>query len=452
MTKQARACAILACLLSQSIPVQAYDLDSEPGTKAVNFNTTRGLVQVNFPDDIAAGDTVSGTILLDPKGSSEREQSRSEEELNKYVLLIDNVESSVGGGEFTIKVPANATTIEVQLKSKTHVVGTPQQLPVLAKSTAHYSNYQLAGVSQAGRTLQVYGDFDGNFGTTNVIVNGKRLDKLAESPRKLVVSLPQTTKGLVGVELTERNRTMLAKCPVLAIEMTQPNAFLAKNKETTVTINVSGTSALQKPVEVVLKNFSPEAVELIGGNSQRLPIPPNQFDTSQFARNVKGLKPGQLRLAADVFWNDYIVMAEPGAAASVPVAPAVSTADPNAATASQAASMVASASGATSDASSANQVCGTWQSGFGPVTITKAGPIDGDKVSITGFWEQSPDKRGIIRSGAYRLGSKTLEFDYYQQWNDQTGQAKFSLSDDGKTFKGTFSQPTASGEWVLNRQ
>src|SRR5258706_16015029 len=40
------------------------------GLKVTIFNTANGRVIVNLPDDMMAGDTISGTVVAEPKGNS----------------------------------------------------------------------------------------------------------------------------------------------------------------------------------------------------------------------------------------------------------------------------------------------------------------------------------------------------------------------------------------------
>lgn len=68
-----------------------------------------------------------------------------------------------------------------------------------------------------------------------------------------------------------------------------------------------------------------------------------------------------------------------------------------------------------------NLILGTWQSEWGPVTLS------GSCDRITGYWVQSPSARGEITGGSFDSDSRTLTFFYKQSWNNVTdGRAVFS--------------------------
>ena len=54
------------------------------GLSTTSFSTPRGKVQVNLPEDIAAGDTISGTVIAEPEGKDRKEQTRNQGELNGH--------------------------------------------------------------------------------------------------------------------------------------------------------------------------------------------------------------------------------------------------------------------------------------------------------------------------------------------------------------------------------
>lgn len=309
MRRKGVACFLAAsfCCALSIMPANAASIESEPGLRAANFLTTKGFVQVNFPDNFGPGETISGTILTEPKGSSTSLLAKAEQELGTYTVVLNGQEVKVSEGEFLYKIPSDAKEITLELKGKTgHALGKAQTVQFPAVPTNVNYDFQTRAVSQAGRTMEIFGKFDGRFGTTNVLINGKHVDLLAESPRKVVVSIPADARGLVDVQLSEQDKTMSASCPVLAIQMTQPDSFIQKNKEITVTINIAGASGLKEPVELVLENFSAGVVELSGGDTQRIPIAYNQFDNTQLARNLKGLKVGTVRVVASLDTTKFV--------------------------------------------------------------------------------------------------------------------------------------------------
>jgi len=89
-------------------------------------------------------------------------------------------------------------------------------------------------------------------------------------------------------------------------------------------------------------------------------------------------------------------------------------------------------------------IAGVWKSDWGPVTINGS-------TSITGSWKQGPDKIGVIKSGHYDPATGKLTFKYFQHWNNQNGNVEMTLSSDGKTMSGAWTQESGSGGWTMTR-
>jgi hypothetical protein len=58
------------------------------GVKTVTFDSPQARVIVNLPDDMMAGDTISGTVVAEPRGNREEERSEHLEELRGCVVEI----------------------------------------------------------------------------------------------------------------------------------------------------------------------------------------------------------------------------------------------------------------------------------------------------------------------------------------------------------------------------
>src|SRR5712691_960765 len=56
------------------------------GLTVVTFTVDRGKIIVYLPDDMRAGDTISGTVLAEPKGSTPDEKAKNQTELQGYVV------------------------------------------------------------------------------------------------------------------------------------------------------------------------------------------------------------------------------------------------------------------------------------------------------------------------------------------------------------------------------
>lgn len=85
-------------------PTPGYktEFDSTDGLLLVNLTTPQGVLKVSLPDDMRAGDTVSGSIIPEPTGQTKEERARNRAGLNQYQLVIAN--SRPGANDFILKL------------------------------------------------------------------------------------------------------------------------------------------------------------------------------------------------------------------------------------------------------------------------------------------------------------------------------------------------------------
>src|SRR5688572_4140951 len=58
------------------------------GLTTVTFETNPGNIRIYLPDDMRAGDTISGTLVAEPKGQTETERAKALEALRTYFVEI----------------------------------------------------------------------------------------------------------------------------------------------------------------------------------------------------------------------------------------------------------------------------------------------------------------------------------------------------------------------------
>lgn len=90
------AFCLLAEMLVISTPVfsQTANKQTKPsfltenteGLFVARLVTPQGIVRLNLPDDMAAGDTISGTVSVEPGGSSDTEKAQNTSVLTGYVF------------------------------------------------------------------------------------------------------------------------------------------------------------------------------------------------------------------------------------------------------------------------------------------------------------------------------------------------------------------------------
>jgi hypothetical protein len=192
---------------------------TDGGLHTVTVDTPRGKIKVNLPDDMSAGDTISGTVVAEPSGNNAQERQTNSDELNGYVVEMKTEdkelgETKTGVGKLTgVQIPVDISGAPAKI-----VVSDPEgqeiivtDLPVRDSphplqhtKTPSPEDFKLPLVGQAGEPLQVMGPFDGKFDSTAVKIGGQETNLIAESPRKVIVRSPVDIEGPTKIEVVER--------------------------------------------------------------------------------------------------------------------------------------------------------------------------------------------------------------------------------------------------------
>lgn len=300
---------LLALLISLGLaqqPAAPAHTASEGGAYTTTFDTPRGKIKVYLPDDMAAGDTISGTVSIEPTGRTEKEKQRSADELNGYVVELENQKSPVSSGALQrihLTQSSNAPSlILLDAKGKRIAVST---IPFSAgaASTNTPGTIHLPTLGQAGRPLGIQGVFDGDSANTGVKIGGAGAQVIAESPRKAVVKSPPNIVGPAEISVTENGATATGAFRNLKIDLTAPKTSLLKGESTELRVQVSGLEGIAEPVKVELQNQTPSTVNVAGGNTQNIVIAPTQVQsggTFPWTTNLTGTGSGSFNITARV--------------------------------------------------------------------------------------------------------------------------------------------------------
>src|SRR5215831_3041873 len=90
----------------------SYSAGSEVanGLVVTTFTTPQGKIKVNLTDDVAAGDTITGTVQAEPNGSNDNERAQNQAELNGYVIGLGGQKTRVGEKKISCHVPTTLTS------------------------------------------------------------------------------------------------------------------------------------------------------------------------------------------------------------------------------------------------------------------------------------------------------------------------------------------------------
>ncbi len=233
------------------------------GVETVEFDTLVGKVEVNFPDDMSDTDTISGTVLVEPKGETKQEIAQNEDTLRGYVIEIEKTQEipdppppaktppkypptcppqnqtrkypptcppgsmtknsgefpgSTGQppcvyvvpgcrGSFTAGIPKGCGGVKVVVKNGN---GAPVcSLPVPTKPIPPKAppGCKFPPSCTSGGPLCIPGKTDGRSCTSTVKVNGQTCEPICESPRQIVAQTPPGLNGPCTVTVTECGQT-----------------------------------------------------------------------------------------------------------------------------------------------------------------------------------------------------------------------------------------------------
>ena len=322
------------------------------GLQVTTFDTLQGRVIVNLPDDMRAGDTISGTVMVEPKGKTSEEKESNSKLIEAWAVELDGVRATTSKPHFTWtpRMPLTPGEVRYQLKIVEILPGqTPSertiaiaQLPGMTPSRAVInpdpriqqptlpsaavitldplipktptgavitanpsitSGFQVPALGQAGRPIIISGPFDGSFENTNLSVGGEKVPILAESPRKMVFESPTNRTGPTEITLKEGNVETTSTYRNVGVNLTAPKTNLTKGESTTLTVTVEGLEGIKSSVPLHLDNLVPSVVKMEGGDAQTRSIKPAEVKadgTYQINRAIKGQQAGAFRVTATV--------------------------------------------------------------------------------------------------------------------------------------------------------
>jgi hypothetical protein len=323
----------LAIAVDGELPVRT---ETAFGLQTTTFDTLEGTVTVNLPDDLAAGDTISGTVIAEAKkqaapGDVNKKENPADQpvgmdELSGYVVEVakqptpsqthdkdltnpcNGPEQNQNGQSRVCRkwsIPEGVSRIPLVLKNRAGEIVSRTEVPVAPKGNVARAadDFSTPPLGQAGKPLSVKGPFDGDFANTTVKLANHAAKFLASSPRKVVVESPRDLNGLTEIQIEYKGNTV-AKCTYrsISVKLAADKLNLIKGEQTTLSVSLSGLIGLLSPLSVQLTNKSPQTVSMGGGETQIINVNPAELngDTFSTKRTLTGVQPGGFSISAVV--------------------------------------------------------------------------------------------------------------------------------------------------------
>jgi hypothetical protein len=318
------------------------DVRMTEGVRIVTYRIGQGNVVVNLPDDMRAGDTISGTVVAEPKGQTPEERAKNTEVLSGCVIELEpprkpdgtsnpkvKAQVSAAPSPFTFTLPLGRppTPLVTNVRSNSSgglgitlantsgsftVEGTtivPIEIVSLSiQSVQPLTVFQFPAIGQQGRPIEIHGPFDGDSSNTKVSYHvclravdcGGRPSEwvpsnvvIAESPRKAVVQAPTDVSGPIEIRVNEGVTETIAPFRNVGINLTAPKTSLLKGESTELHVEVNGLQGLTQPVPLTIESHG--VITMVGGNYQPLVIQPSQVGADgrySTTRGIMGVQTG----------------------------------------------------------------------------------------------------------------------------------------------------------------
>jgi hypothetical protein len=279
------------------------------GLYVAEFTTPQGSIKVNVTDDLAAGDTFSGTVEEQPAGKNDAERAENESRLNGYVFQAEQQSTPVGEKTFTRQIPSTvsvaARTFRLVLNGKT--VATTE-VPISSVQPPRPVASTVPTGGEKGKLLEISEPCNGVFDSADYVkIGGTTVPEVAESPRKKVVR--NTSQPLGQTEIVDSENGHVTRAPFrnMGIQLAAPVAHLQEHQTTTLTTTVRGLKDITHEVPLRLVNNSPAVISMSGGNEQNLMIHPAEVSADGTYSNhctLTGIQPGAFGVTGTVTWNE----------------------------------------------------------------------------------------------------------------------------------------------------
>jgi CHAT domain-containing protein/tetratricopeptide (TPR) repeat protein len=282
---------------------------SENGLYTATFTTPQGVIKVNLPDDMAAGDTISGTITTEATGQNDAERAQNLAELKRHALVVEGQQVLVGAEKFSWSIPRplnpNSKIISLSHRGQTTATTT---IPIAATPPPSPSGFTLPTGGQQGRLLQIKGSGNGIFSPQDYVkVGGTILPPVAESPRSLIVRSGVDSLGPTNIDVHENGVGI--QCPFrnIGINLSAPKLNLLRGETTTLHVAVLGLLGVAGDQSLDLENTSPSVIRISGGDRQHISIRAADVrpdGTYSIDRTLTGIMAGSFGVTATVAWAD----------------------------------------------------------------------------------------------------------------------------------------------------
>lgn len=273
---------------------------AQKGINLKEINLKEGKMKIYLPDDIRSGETISGTVVLEPEGSTEKIKNRNKAALQKYALSYTEANGSVKSlsTHFTILINQNNATIHVNDGNK---LISNYSIPV-QKEDYKISSFVFPSHVLTQSPFRIHGPFDGNTSNTQCRINGTEIEILAESPRQCIMLMPVAESKPHVVSIIENGKEIQKSIYAVNMNVSAGRLELQKGEKTYVDVLVSGIQNLPASANLTVTNMTTGVVAMQGGEHQSINISPDNHPNNTYNKrfDIQSIKTGSFSVTVNL--------------------------------------------------------------------------------------------------------------------------------------------------------
>jgi hypothetical protein len=264
--------------------------ESAEGLHKITFDRIEGRVVLRIPDEPAAGDVLTGTVVAESKGTTAEERRENAGVLSGYNVAIEEASTTVSGRvlRWTVSAALAGGAAAVALRdgsgkelARAPLPVNPARPQVTPSAPPASADFELGNFAQAGHPLEIPGRFDGDFANTKLTLGGQPLELIAERGAPgggpagaLIAAVPSDASGVSDLALREGDARVVEPIHVVAPQLSAEKLELHPGESTVFRCRLPDLQQLAEPISLALANATPTIVHMQGGDAQTLTIAP----------------------------------------------------------------------------------------------------------------------------------------------------------------------------------
>lgn len=283
------------------------------GISTHTFSSPFGRLDVNLPDRIAPGDTITGSLAIYPIGKTPDDLKKNEAELKGFRLqLPDDLFVNVEAGKpFTFTVPASINRHSCRLslfRNKTPLAVVVVQL---IEIPAAEESFIFPTGGQQGRYCRMRGRFNGRLDENDFVQLGEKpMMIVAESPRERVMLNEYDYFGQTKIVVGESGVRRECFFRNIGLKMSADKLDLLRGESTTLRVQVLGLNGINQEIPLTLVNNTPTVIKMSQGDTQSIKITSGMVKSDgvfSVDRRLSSIVTGSFSINGTVTWDETCI-------------------------------------------------------------------------------------------------------------------------------------------------